>query len=101
MRPIHWVEFDKARPALILTRPEAGRFLHRVTVAPITSTIRGIAIEVPVGPEHGLKHDSVVNFDNITTVSRDRLGSRIGFLSDDEDHAVMIAVQAAFALLPH
>ncbi len=101
MRPIHWVELDKSRPALVLTRPEAGRFLHRVTVAPITSTVRGIAIEVPVGVQHGLKHESVVNFDNITTVHRDRLGARIGFLSDDEDDAVLLAIQEAFALLPH
>ena len=101
MRPIHWVDLDKSRPALVLTRPEAGRFLHRVTVAPITSTVRGIAIEVPVGPAHGLKHASVVNFDNITTVHRDRLGARIGFLSDSEDEAVLLAIQEAFALLPN
>jgi mRNA interferase MazF len=101
MRPIHWVELDKSRPALVLTRPEVGRFLHRVTVAPVTSTVRGISVEVPVGPEHGLQHDSVINVDNITTVHRDRLGARIGFLADREDEAVLRAIQEAFALLPN
>ena len=100
MRAIHWVELDTSRPALVLTRPEAGRFLHRVTVAPITSTVRGLAIEVPVGQAHGLPHESVVNCDSITTVHRDRLGARIGFLSDEEDAAVLRAIQSAFALLP-
>jgi mRNA interferase MazF len=100
MRAVHWVQLDKKRPALVLTRPEALRYLHRVTVAPITSTIRGIATEVPVGPEHGLDHDCVVSCDNLTTIHRERLGEHIGWLSDAEDAVLLGAIQAAFALLP-
>ena len=100
MRALHWVALDKRRPALILTRPVARKFLQRVTVAPVTSTIRGLAIEVPVGPIHGLDHDSVINFDNIITVHQRHVGAYIGHLGEDEDRLVLRAIQEAFDLLP-
>jgi mRNA interferase MazF len=43
MRAIHLVRLDTVRPALILTREVALPVLRSVTVAPITSTIRGPA----------------------------------------------------------
>lgn len=43
---------------------------RRVTCAPITRTIRGIASEVEVGPEHGLPDRAVINCDNIITVPK-------------------------------
>jgi mRNA interferase MazF len=42
---------DKERPVVILTRGSAIRYLSRVTVAPITSTVRGVPSEVPLGPD--------------------------------------------------
>ena len=50
---IRWYRFprtDKRRPVLVLTRDPAIEFLGEVTVAPITSTIRGIPTEVLLGP---------------------------------------------------
>lgn len=70
---IRWYEFrppDKRRPVLILTRNAAISFLHDVTIAPITSTIRAIPSEVVLGAEDGMPHDCAVNFDHIQTVSR-------------------------------
>lgn len=46
---------DKKRPVLVLTRQDMIGRLHTVTVAPITSTIRGAPSEAPVGTESGLK----------------------------------------------
>jgi mRNA interferase MazF len=43
--------------------------LERVTCAPITRTIRGIASEVEVGPKEGLPDRGVINCDNIITVA--------------------------------
>lgn len=100
MRAIMWADLDTRRPVLILTRPEAGRYLRNVTVAPITSRVRGIAVEVPVGPENGLGRDSVVNLDNVTTVPRDRLGANIGYFGEAQESALLAALQAAFGLLP-
>ena len=69
---------DKRRPVLVLTRDPLGRFLHSVICAPITSNIRGLATEVPLGSEAGLVQDSVANFDNVFLLSRSRLLRRLG-----------------------
>jgi len=53
MRPIYAAHLDKTRPVLILTREVVRPHLSRVTVAPITSTIRGLSTEVPVGAANG------------------------------------------------
>ena len=68
MRPIHLAHLDKTRPVLVLTRELVRPHLSRVTVAPITSTIRGLSTELPVGPDNGVDHPSVVSCDNVVTV---------------------------------
>lgn len=69
---------DKRRPVLVLTREPMGRVLHSVICAPITSTIRGIGTEVPIGEEAGLVSASVANFDNTLLLARQRLVRRLG-----------------------
>ncbi|HEX8092798.1 type II toxin-antitoxin system PemK/MazF family toxin [Jatrophihabitans sp.] len=98
MRSIAVVRLDKPRPALILTRPAVLHLLSWVTVAPITSTIRGLTSEVPVGSRNGLDHDSVVSCDTITTVRRDAIGATIGLLFDDQEPALARAISDAFQL---
>jgi mRNA interferase MazF len=98
MRPIHVALMDKRRLVLVLTREVALSRLRRVTVAPITSTIRGLAVEVPVGRANGLDHDSVVSLDNIATIDRSALGPHVGWLLPGQEQALAVAVQAAFDL---
>lgn len=98
MRPIHNVRLDKTRPAVILTREVATTFLHNITVAPITTTIYGIATEVPVGPANGLESESVISCDNIMTVPGASILDRIGYLSDDAEFQLAEAIRAAFDL---
>ncbi|MGL5864370.1 MAG: type II toxin-antitoxin system PemK/MazF family toxin [Dermatophilaceae bacterium] len=98
MRTIASVQLDKRRPALILTSSSRLHLLTWVTVAPITSTIRGITSEVPVGPRNGLNHDSVVSCDNLTTVRRSAVGDTIGLLFDDQEPALARAIADAFDL---
>lgn len=98
MRTIALVELDKRRPALILTRQSALPFLSWITVAPITSTIRGLTSEVSVGVRNGLDHDSVVSCDNIATIRRDAIGDTIGLFFDDQEPALARAVSDAFDL---
>lgn len=69
---------DKKRPVLVLTRDPLGRLLHSVICAPVTSAVRGLATEVSLGPECGLLHDSVANFDNTLLLARTRLVRRLG-----------------------
>ena len=73
---------DKARPVLILTRGEALRYLSKVTVAPVTSTIRGVASEVSLDKSDGMKHPSVVNLHNVVTVAKSGIGRRVAKLSE-------------------
>jgi mRNA interferase MazF len=71
-------DLDKARPVIVLTRDPLGRLLHSVIVAPVTSTIRGLSTEVPIGPEDGLRQPSVANLDNVQLLARDRFRKRLG-----------------------
>lgn len=99
MRPIHIARLDKTRPVLVLTREAVRPYLTRVTVAPITSTIRGLSTELRVGPRNGLEHDSVVSCDNIVTVPADALGRLIGYLNADTEPALTAAIRSAFELI--
>jgi mRNA interferase MazF len=81
---------------LILTREDMIGRLHTVTVAPLTSTIRGARSEVVVGTEAGLKQPSAINLHHIVTVPTAGLRTYVGHVSDE----VMAQVRAAllFAL---
>jgi mRNA interferase MazF len=68
---------DKKRPVVILTRNSVLEYLGAATIAPITTTVRGIASEVPLGPEDGLPEVCAVNLDHVQTVARGRLGALI------------------------
>jgi mRNA-degrading endonuclease toxin of MazEF toxin-antitoxin module len=68
------------RPVLLLSRTPAYSYLNKVLVAEVTSTVRGIPQEVPVGKAEGLPQKCVVNFDNLHAVPKDRLGERAGAL---------------------
>lgn len=87
---------DKERPVLILTRTSALDYLSSVTVAPITSTIRGVPSEVPLGSDDGLRQPCAVNLHNLVTVRQDALGRRLAQLSPNRLREVCSAL--AFAL---
>jgi mRNA interferase MazF len=98
MHPIWLARLDKTRPVLLLTRAEVRAVRALVTVAPITSTVRGLRSEVLVGQRNGLDHDSVVNLDSIATVSRETLVRPIGALLEDQEHDLTRAFHEAFDL---
>ncbi len=98
MRTIHIAHLDKARPVLVLTRELVRPHLSTVTVAPITTTIRGLATEVPVDAANGLAGPSVVSCDNINTIPASALGAQIGVLLDRQEPDLSDAIQAAFDL---
>lgn len=100
MRAFHVVFLDKPRPALILTRERLVGRMSRVTIAPVTSAIRGLSTEVAVGTRNGLSMASVVSVDNIQTVPFERVGERIGFLLPDQEVLLAQAISIAFDLEP-
>ncbi|MGL5851801.1 MAG: type II toxin-antitoxin system PemK/MazF family toxin [Phycicoccus sp.] len=98
MRPIHLVRLDKVRPAVLLTRSVVVPALNQVTVAPVVTRVRGLSTEVLVGPRNGLDHDSVVNCDLVTTVRKDDVLDRVGYLLADQEGLLTEAIQHAFDL---
>ena len=99
MRPIHVAHLDKSRPVVILTREVVRPHLARVTVAPITTTIRGLSTEVSVGRANGLDRDSVVSCDNIVTVPTSTVGRCVGHLLPTQETELAQAIRAAFDLV--
>lgn len=87
---------DRARPVLVLTRGSAASYLSGVTVAPVTSTIRGVPSEVVLDEEDGMKAPCAVNLHNLVTVSKASLGRRVAALGEARMRQVCGAV--AFAL---
>lgn len=98
MRPIHTAQLDKPRPVLVLTRELVRPHLTRVTVAPITTSARGLSTELAVGPANGLDGHGVVSCDNIVTVPTSAIGPQIGFLLDAQETDLSAAIHAAFDL---
>jgi len=98
MRPIHLARLDKTRPVLVLTRELVRPHLTSVTIAPITTSVRGLSTEVAVGDANGLAAPSVISCDNITTIPTAALGRRIGLLLDAQEPALSKAIRAAFDL---
>ncbi len=85
---------DKRRPVLVLSRPSLIPLLHTVTVAAITSTLRGSSTEVGLGVAEGLKQTSCVNLCNLFTVDQKALRTFVGTVS----RAKMLEVCQALAI---
>ena len=84
----------KRRPVLIITRSEAISVLNNLVVAPLTGTIRTIPTCIPLGPEEGIDRDSVASFDNIASVPKSLLTSRLGSLGLSGSQQICLALDA-------
>lgn len=83
----------KRRPVLVLTRPEVIEVRALVTVAEITTTIRGIAVEVELDDvDTGLPRPCVVNCDGLHTITKTSLTTYAGSVSDQTMERVCAAV---------
>lgn len=98
MREIVLVRLDKTRPALVLTREGARGAMTKVTIAPVTTTVKGLSSEVSLGPENGLDSPCVASLDNVLTVPVDRLGRTVGLLTAAQERDLARAVVLAFDL---
>ena len=98
---IRWYTFkkpDKRRPVLILSRSSIIDYMGEVTVAPVTTTIRGIPSEVGLSPIDGVPRECAVNFDHIQTVAKGKIGSLITTLHGDKKNALKEAISFALDL---
>jgi mRNA interferase MazF len=80
---IWWADFPKPagrRPVVLLSRDDAYTVRELVTVAPVTTRIRSIPVEVSLGKSEGLPRNCVANLDTITTIPKRCLSQRISLL---------------------
>jgi mRNA interferase MazF len=86
----------KHRPVLVLTRPEVIDVRALVTVAEVTTSIRGIGAEVTFDfAAAGLDRVSVINCDGIHTVTKAALTRYVGSVSDETMDRVCTALSYA------
>ncbi len=76
-------EPDKRRPVLVISRNEALSVMQTAMVAGITSTIRGLATEVPLGIDDGMKAPCVVNLDHVFTIRQADLHRYVSTLGSE------------------
>jgi mRNA interferase MazF len=95
---IWWAELEPPagkRPVLLLSRNEAYSVRALVTIAPVTTRIRHIPSEVPLGIADGLPQECVVNLDTITTIPKDCLPSRLAVLNTKKLKEIEAAIHFA------
>ena len=98
---VRWYRFphpDKRRPVLVLTRDSIISSLGEVTVAPVTTTVRGIPSEVALSADDGMPRECAVNCDHLQTVPRGTLGALVTSLPAGKMERVARAVRFALAL---
>jgi mRNA interferase MazF len=96
---IYDVRFPHGRhPAVIATRDSAIPLLSSVTVVGITSRVRGLPTEVPLGKEQGLARDCVANCDNLFTLEKRSFGAFRGSLGFDGTRRLDLSLAIALDL---
>jgi mRNA interferase MazF len=98
---VWWAELPKPvgrRPVVLLSRNEAYAVRNAVTVAEVTTRIRGIPVEVGLGPDDGLPKQCVVNLDTIATMRKEILRERLSLLRPDKVEQINAAIKFALAI---
>ena len=86
------------RPVVLLSRDEAYAIRNAVTVAEVTTTMRGIPVEVTLGQEDGLPKKCVVNLDTIVTIRKELLTERITILNNEKIEQINGALKFALSI---
>lgn len=97
---VWWVNFDpsvggeitKRRPAVIVSNDAANTFLNRLQVVPLTSNVERVYPSEALVNLNGRPGKAMA--DQLTTVSKQRLGEKVGEMTAEEmkriDHAIRI-----------
>lgn len=101
---VWWVNFDpsvggeiqKRRPAVIVSNNAANNFLNRIQVVPLTSSVGRVFPSEALVTVNGRLGKAMA--DQLTTVSKERVGDRIGSLSPDDMRKVEFSVRIQLGL---
>ena len=83
---------------VLVSRAEAYDVRRNVAVIEVTTTVRGLATEVPVGRREGLRRRCVANAEGIHTVPKACLSERAGRLSGERLERLDDALRFALGL---
>ena len=98
---VWWADLPRPsgrRPVVLLSRDEAYAVREFITVAPVTTRVRGIPDEVPLGRQDGMPKPCAANLDTITTIAKARLRRRIAVLTASKRVALDQAIRFALGL---
>ena len=99
--PVAGAEQKGIRPVLIISNEEFNQAMPNVTVLPLTSTKRRLypsEVLLPKG-KAGQPLDSIIMAHQVRTISKQRLGSLLGYLEDPQlRHKVREAIREHLGL---
>jgi len=88
---------QRAREVLF-SRSEADEIRSLVIAAPVTTQVRGYAVEVKVGKREGLQRECVINCDWLVTLPKEDLVERVGILGSSKLRQLDDALRFALGL---
>jgi mRNA interferase MazF len=93
-------DYGKPRPAIVIQTNDLSDTYPSVVVCPMTSTLLDLDFRILVepDPENGLRHPSQVMTDKIIGVSRMKVGSKIGAVSQKDMRRLSTALVFLLAL---
>ncbi len=86
------------RPVVLVSRNEAYKIRDLITIAPVTTRIRGIPTEIELSSKDGLPRRCVVNCDNLTTIPKNWLEKRITMLHQAKVQQLDMSIRFALDL---
>lgn len=98
---VWWAELPRPagrRPVVLVSRNEAYAVRELVTIAPVTTRIRGLPVEVPLGEKEGLPKACAANLDTITTIPKAALKEMVARLPQAKLRALDDAIRFALGL---
>jgi len=86
------------RPVVLVSRDSSYAVRTSVTVVEVSRTVRAIPTEVPLGRREGLPQRCAANADNVVTIPKTWLTTRISGLSAQKIDALDAALRFALSL---
>jgi mRNA interferase MazF len=96
-------DYGKPRPAIVVQSDLFNDTHASVTLCPVSSEVTGLAlfrVELPASPTNGLRTNSEVMVDKISTAARTRITQHIGHISRSQMELIDGALRTWLALTP-